>query len=98
MGPPAISTVNAEMVTAPRALAGIAAVAARLAAREPEHDQLVAVVEAARAAINADECVLWSFSPGGLEKLACSGHHGTKPDEVSALLADLTVDASRSTA
>ena len=87
MGPPAISAVNAEVIAAPRALAGIAAVAARLAARDPEHDQLVAVVEAARTAINADECVLWSFSPGGLEKLASSGHQGTKPDEVSALLA-----------
>ncbi len=87
MGPPAIAAVNADAVAAPRALAGIAAVAARLAAREPEHDQLVAVVDAARAAVNADECVLWSFSPGGLEKLASPGHQGTKPDEVSALLA-----------
>jgi two-component system NtrC family sensor kinase len=87
LAPPAISAINADVVAAPRALAGIAAVAARLAAREPEHDQLVAVVDAARAAVNADECVLWSFSPGGLEKLASSGHQGTKPDEVSALVA-----------
>ena len=87
MAPPAISAANADAVAAPRALAGIAAVAARLAAREPEHDQLVAVVDAARAAVNAEECVLWLFSPGGLEKLASAGHQGTKPDEVSALLA-----------
>ena len=82
------------MVAAPRALAGIAAVAARLAARDPEHDQLVAVVEAARTAINAEEFVLWSFSPGGLEKLASSGHQGTKPDEVSALLAANVAEAN----
>ena len=87
MAPPAISAANADAVAAPRALAGSAAVAARLAAREPEHDQLVAVVDAARAAVNAEECVLWLFSPGGLEKLASAGHQGTKPDEVSALLA-----------
>jgi two-component system NtrC family sensor kinase len=69
----------------------VAAVAATLAVREPERDQLVSVVDAARAALRADECVLWSFSPGGLEKLASSGHGPTRPDEVSALLAaDLT--------
>ena len=61
--------------------------AARLAVRHPEHDQLAAVVDAARVALQADECVLWSFTPGGLERLAVSGHGGTRPDEVSALLA-----------
>ena len=78
MGPPAIAAVNADAVAAPRALAGVAAVAARLAVREPEHDQLAAVVDAARAALSADECVLWSFSPGGLEKLASLGPPGNE--------------------
>ena len=91
LGLPAISAVSADAVATPRALAGVAAVAARLAAREAERDHLVSVVDAARGALNADECVLWAFSPGGLEKLASSGHSVTKPDEVSALLAaDIT--------
>ena len=75
------------MVAAPRGLAGVAAVAARLAVRDPENDQLALVVEAARAALRADECVLWSFTDGGLERLASSGHSSTRADEVSALLA-----------
>jgi len=76
-----------DVIAVPRGLAGVAAVAARLAVREPEHDQLASVVDAARAAMRAEECVLWAFSPGGLEKLVSSGHGTTKPDEVSVLLA-----------
>src|SRR4029453_5613656 len=63
LGSPAISAVSADVVATPRALAGVAAVAARLAAREAERDHLVPGVDAARAALNADECVLWSFIP-----------------------------------
>ena len=68
-------------------LAGVAVVAARLAAGGAERDQLEAVIEATRDALRADECVLWSFSPGGLERLASSGHLATRADEVSSLLA-----------
>lgn len=70
-----------------RGLAGVAAVAAHLAARGAEHDQLASVVEAARAALQADECVLWSFSSSGLERLASSGHVATRAEDVSVLLA-----------
>jgi two-component system, NtrC family, sensor kinase len=45
------------------------------------------VVDAARSALQADECVLWSFSPGGLERLASAGRMITRADEVSPLLA-----------
>jgi two-component system NtrC family sensor kinase len=62
-------------------------VAEHLAARGAEHDQLASVVDAARAALHADECVLWSFSPSGLERLAASGHVATRAEDVSALLA-----------
>src|SRR5262249_44127764 len=85
--PPALAPTNPDTVAAPPSLAGLAAVAARLAVREPETDQLVSVVEAAKGAIGADECVLWSFTPGGLERLAASLHSGARADEVSALLA-----------
>ena len=87
MGPPTITANSADTVASARGLAGVAAVAARLAVRDPEHDQLAGVVDAARAALGADECVLWSFAPGGLERLAASGHGGTRPDDVSSLLA-----------
>jgi two-component system NtrC family sensor kinase len=85
--PSAIAAGNADAVAAPRGLAGIAAVAARLAVREPENDQLASVVEAAKAALHADECVLWSFTPSGLERLVASPHSVARADEVSALLA-----------
>ena len=84
---PLISARSADTVAAPQGLAGVALVAARLAGRDPETEQLDAVVDAARAALHAEECVLWSFAPGGLERLAASGHGGIRADEVSALLA-----------
>ena len=80
-------SAKTESVAAARGLAGVAAVAAQLAARVAEEDQLAAVIEAARAALHADECVLWAFSLGGLERVASSGHARTRADEVSALLA-----------
>jgi two-component system NtrC family sensor kinase len=70
-----------------RGLAGVAAVAARLAVRDAERDQLELAVEAARSALLAEECVLWTFTPGGLDRLAASAHATTRPDEVSSLLA-----------
>ena len=82
-----LTASTAESVSAARGLAGVAAVAAHLAARGAEEEQLSSVVEATRVALQAEECVLWSFSPGGLERLAWSGHGGTRADEVSALLA-----------
>src|SRR5689334_24328201 len=85
--PSALSANGADTVAAPRGLAGLAAVAARLAVREPETDQLMSVVEAAKGALGADECVLWSFAPGGLERFAASSHSAARADEVSALLA-----------
>jgi two-component system NtrC family sensor kinase len=84
---PAVSATTGDSIAAPRGLAGVALVAARLANREPELDQLSDVIDAARGALNADECVLWSFAPGGLERVAASGSGGTRADEVSALLA-----------
>ena len=80
-------SAKTESVAAARGLAGVAAVAAQLAARVAEEDQLSAVIEAARAALHADECVLWAFSLGGLERVASSGHALARADEVSALLA-----------
>jgi two-component system, NtrC family, sensor kinase len=85
LGPTALST--AKSIPATRGLSGLAAVAARLAERGDERDQLPSVLEAARAAIEADECVLWAFAPSGLERIASSGHVVTRADEVSALLA-----------
>ena len=84
MVPTALSAPSHSPV---RGLAGVAAVAEHLAARGAEHDQLASVVDAARAALHADECVLWSFSPSGLERLAASGHVATRAEDVSALLA-----------
>ena len=37
--------------------------------------------------MQADECVLWSFSSSGLERLASSGHVATRAEDVSVLLA-----------
>jgi two-component system NtrC family sensor kinase len=71
----------------PRGLAGIAAVAARLAASGAEDEQLASGIDAARTAVNADECAVWSFAPGGLDRMASSGHIATRADEVSAMLA-----------
>jgi two-component system NtrC family sensor kinase len=84
--PTALSSKTGSASTA-RGLAGVAAVAARLAASGAEDEQLTAVVDAARAAVQADECVLWAFSVGGLDRVASSGHVVTRADEVSALLA-----------
>jgi len=70
-----------------RGLAGVAAVAARLAQRGGEHEQLGSVIEAARVALRADNCTLWSFTPSGLERLASAGHSTTSPEEISVLLA-----------
>ena len=81
------SATTSEHGASPRGLAGVAAVAARLAVREPERDQLELVVDAARSALCADECVLWAFTPGGLDRLAASAHAATRADEVSVLLA-----------
>jgi two-component system NtrC family sensor kinase len=72
---------------AARGLASVAVVAARLASRQPGRDQLGSVVEAARVTLRAEECVLWTFTPGGLERLASSGRDCTRVDQVSALLA-----------
>jgi PAS domain S-box-containing protein len=74
-------------VSAARGLAGVATVASHLAASGREGEQLAFVVDATRAAVHAEECVLWSFSLGGLDRIASSGHIGTRPDEVSAMLA-----------
>jgi two-component system NtrC family sensor kinase len=82
-----LTASTAESVSAARGLAGVAAVAARLAARGADEEHLAAIVDAIRIALQADECVLWLFSPGGLERLASSGHGGTRADEVSTLLA-----------
>jgi len=84
---PTSLTASTDSVAAARGLAGVAAVAARLAAHGAEDDQLTLVVDAVRAALQADECVLWSFSPGGIDRIASSGHVATGADEVSALLA-----------
>ena len=81
------SATTSEHAASLRGLAGVAAVAARLAVREPERDQLELVVDAARSALAADECVLWTFTPGGLDRLAASAHASTRADDVSALLA-----------
>ena len=86
MVPIALSSKTGS-VSASRGLAGVAAVAAQLAASGAEDEQLTAVADAARAAIHADECVLWAFSVGGLDRMASSGHVTTRPDEVSAMLA-----------
>jgi len=74
-------------VSAARGLAGVATVASHLAASGREGEQLAFVVDATRAAVHAEECVLWAFSLGGLDRIASSGHVGTRPDEVSAMLA-----------
>jgi two-component system NtrC family sensor kinase len=87
LAPTAFSATTPDAVAAPRSLAGVAAVAARLAVRAADENQMASVVEAARAALSAEECVLWSFTVGGLERLVSAGHTGTRPDEVSALLA-----------
>jgi two-component system NtrC family sensor kinase len=84
--PTALSSKTGSASTA-RGLAAVAAVAARLAASGAEEEQLTAVVDAARAAVQSDECVLWAFSVGGLDRVASSGHVATRADEVSALLA-----------
>jgi two-component system NtrC family sensor kinase len=85
--PPAPFAANPDALAEPRGLAGVAAVAARLAVRDTEIDQLASVVDAARAALGADACVLWSFAPGGLEPMASSGAPAIRADEVSSLLA-----------
>jgi two-component system, NtrC family, sensor kinase len=84
---PTALSARSEFVTPARGLAGVAVVAARLAERGAEREELASVVEAARDALRAEECVLWSLSPGGLERLAASAHAATRADEVSALLA-----------
>ena len=81
------STTTSETGDSLRGLAGVAAVAARLAVRGAERDQLELVADAARSALLAEECVLWMFTPGGLERLAASAHAATRADEVSGLLA-----------
>ncbi|HEX6052027.1 MAG TPA: ATP-binding protein [Gemmatimonadaceae bacterium] len=80
-------TPTTGAAAAARGLAGVAAVAARLAARQSGTDQLHAVVEAARVALNAEECVVWAANPGGLERHAASGRDQTAPAQVSRLLA-----------
>ena len=47
----------------------------------------MAVVDAARQALAADECALWAFSSSGLDRIALSGRGTTRADEVSMLLA-----------
>ena len=81
------STTTTENGASARGLAGVAAVAARLAVREPGRDQLELVVDAARSALRADECVLWTFTPVGLDRLAASPHAATRAEDVSVLLA-----------
>jgi two-component system NtrC family sensor kinase len=81
----ALSTSSAP--AAARGLAGVAAVAARLAARQSDVAQLDGVAEAARVALNAEECVIWAAYPGGLGRLASSGRDATAPEDVSQLLA-----------
>jgi len=72
---------------------GVAAVAACLAL-DPADDDLGSLLDALRAALRADECVLWSFTPGGLELLASSGPRGTRADEVSAMLANSAAESN----
>jgi two-component system NtrC family sensor kinase len=79
--------VKTGSASGPRGLAGIAAVAARLAASGAEDEQLASGIDAARTAVNADECAVWSFALGGLDRMASSGHIATRADEVSAMLA-----------
>ena len=86
MVPTALS-LKTGSAAGPRGLAGIAAVAARLAAVGAEDEQLASVIDAARIAVNADECAVWSFALGGLDRMASSGHSATRADEVSAMLA-----------
>jgi two-component system NtrC family sensor kinase len=86
LAPPAFSAASADTVALSRGLAGVAAVAARLALHGAD-DHLGAVMNAVREALRAEECVLWSFTPGGLEAMASSGSRGTRVDEVSAMLA-----------
>jgi hypothetical protein len=84
--PPALSAKTGS-VNAARGLAGLAAVAARLAVSGTDEEQLASVVDAARTALEADECVLWAFTIGGLDRMAASGPTLTGADEVSVLLA-----------
>ena len=91
MAPSAFSATTADSVAVSRGLAGVAAVAARLALGAA--DQLGSVIEAVRAALHADECVLWSFTPGGLTPLASSGPRGIRAEEVSAHLAASAADS-----
>jgi two-component system NtrC family sensor kinase len=81
----AISTTR--NAAAARGLAGVAAVAARLAERQGWSHQLDAVAEASRVAIGAEECVIWGMNPGGLDRVASSGRGETTPAQVSRLLA-----------
>jgi two-component system NtrC family sensor kinase len=87
LAPSAFSATTADSVGLSRGLAGVAAVAARLAERGVEHDQLASVVEAARIALRAENCVLWLFTPSGLERLVSAGNSSTGAEEISVLLA-----------
>src|SRR5690242_14606685 len=44
-------------------------------------------MDSVREALRADECVLWSFTPGGLQAMTSAGPRSTRVDEVSAMLA-----------
>ena len=85
MASTAVTTTSSA--TAARGLAGVAAVAARLAAQQSGTGQLKAVADAVLVALNADECVLWAANPGGLERLASAGREGTRAEDISPLLA-----------
>lgn len=82
-----LSDLAADSAPAARGLAGVAAVAACLARHPDGREHLPAVLDAIRSALRAEEAVLWSFRPGGLERLASAGHTSLRADEVSALLA-----------
>jgi len=87
LAPPAFAATTADSIALSPGLAGVAAVASRLALCDGDPDQLGSVIDAAREALRAHECVLWSFTPGGLEPIASSGVRGMTVEQVSALLA-----------
>jgi len=84
---PSALSAPADTAPAARGLAGIAAVAAQLAVHHAGGDHVDVVAEAARAALGADACAVWRFTPGGLERLAAAGRAVARPEEVSAMLA-----------